>query len=120
MTYMYRMVFPIEDDSLRTSQVINQARLLFPEEAEVRGIRVTGDMKTWIDGDKVICEARAEVIEGRTPRAADIHGWKVAALVSAGMNDRQISDEIGVSPAVIQRIRSEMGLAPTRKHARAS
>lgn len=120
MSYIYRMVFPIEDDSLRLSQVLNQARLVFPDEAESRGIRIIGSVAAWVDGDKVHCEAHAEVIDGRRPTAFDLHGWRVAALVGTGMNDRQISEELGVTPAVVQKIRARIGLAPTRKHARSS
>jgi hypothetical protein len=36
------------------------------------------------------------------------------------MIDRQIGEEIGISIATVQRIRSELGLAPTRKHAKAA
>jgi hypothetical protein len=120
MTYTYRMVFPIENDSLRVSQVINQAVLLFPAEAEARGIRIIGDVKAWIDGDQVHCEAAAEVIDGRRPTAFDLHGWKVAALAGTGLNDRQIGDELGVSSAVVQRIRAQIGAAPRRTRARTS
>jgi hypothetical protein len=84
VSYLYRMAFPIEDDSLRLSQVIAQATLIFPEVAEERGIRVTGDVKVWLDGDHVNCEALAEVIEGRTPRLADLHGWRVAPSSAQG------------------------------------
>lgn len=120
MTYTYRMAFEIQDDSLRVSQVINQARLVFPDEAAARGIRIIGDVNAWIDGEMVHCEAAAEIIDGRRPTAFDLHGWRVAALVGTGMNDRQISEELGVTPAVVQKIRTRMGLPPTRTHAKAS
>ena len=118
MSFMYLMEYPIEDDSLRTSQVINQATLVFPEDAEDRGIRITGDVRVWIDGDKVRCEAAAEPIEGRKLRAADLHGWQVVALNAAGMNDRTIAEQLGLpSPQSVQRIRTELGLAPARTRA---
>jgi hypothetical protein len=119
-TYMYRMAFPIEDDTMRVSQVINSALLIFPEVAEERGIKVTGNVNAWIDGDRVHCEAAAEIIEGRTPRLADLHGWRVAALLGAGLNDRQIAEELGLDLRKARRIRVELGMAPTRKHAKAS
>ena len=114
--YVYRMEYPITDDSLRMSQVINQALLIFPEEAEDRGIRVVGDVKAWVDGDKVFCEAVAEVVKGRKPKLADIHGWRVAALHAAGMSDGVIAKELGLSShQVVQRIRVELGLSPNGK-----
>lgn len=110
MTYVYRMAFPIEDDRLRVSQVINQALLLFPEQADRAGIRLLGDVSAWIDGDKVYCEAAAEVVEGRRPRAMDLHGWRVAALHAAGRVDREVSEELGIGIDTARKLRLELGL----------
>lgn len=116
--YLYRMSYPIEDDSLRTSQVINQAVLVFPGDAEERGIRVIGDVRAWIDGATVHCEAVAEIIDGRKPKLTDLHGWRVVALHAAGENDRSIAEQLGLpSPQTVQRIRTELGLQPHGRRA---
>ena len=108
--YVYRMAYPIEDDSLRMSQVINQAVLVFPTDAWERGFRLLGDVRAWVDGDKVFCESTAEVLEGTRPKLTDLHGWRVTALHAAGRNDRQVSEELGIGIDTARRIRLELGL----------
>lgn len=110
MSYLYRMAYPIVDDSLRTSQVINQATLIFPEDAEERGFKLTSEPRVWIDGAAVNCEAEAELMEGRRPHLADVHGWRVAALKAAGMSDVAIATQLGLKKQTVQRIRTELGL----------
>lgn len=117
MSYVYRMSYPIENENLRTSQVINQALLVFPEDAEERGIRVLGAVNAWIDGPTVTCEAAAEPIEGRRVRSADLHGWRVVALHSAGFNDRQIGEELGIALRTARNIRVELGLPAVERKA---
>jgi hypothetical protein len=108
VSYLYRLAFPIEDDSLRMSQVINQAILIFPDEAAHRGVMVTGDVSARIEGEYVICEADAEVIPGRRVKLADRHGALVAELNAEGLNDRRVGIRLGLSTSAIQAIRTEL------------
>lgn len=108
MSYLYRLAFPIEDDSLRISQVINQAILIFPEEAAHRGVVIAGEVEARIEDGYVICEATAEVMPGRRLRLADQHGAVVAALNAQGLNDRRVGARLGLSTSAIQAIRTEL------------
>jgi hypothetical protein len=114
-TYLYRLNYPITDDSLLISQVIAQATLVFPEMAQRRGIRITGAVKAWIDEDNAVCEAEAEPIPGRRVKLADLYGARVEEFSRDGLNDRQISDVLHISPSAVQRIRAELGL-PAHHH----
>lgn len=110
--FTFRMEYEILDDSLRVSQVINQAVLIFPEDAESKGIKLVGDVKAWIDENKVCCESPADIIQGRKPRLVDLHGHRIVQMNAAGMSNGRIAEELGCSREAIRAIVRDLGLPP--------
>ena len=93
--FTFRMEYEILDDSLRVSQVIERAKLLFSEDSADKGIRLVGEVTASIGVGKVVCEAAAEVVPGRRPRLVDVHGQRIAELNAARVPNRKIAEELG-------------------------
>lgn len=112
VSYVYRIEFPIEDDSLRMSQVINQALLIFEDEALRRGFVVTGPANAWVHEDRVICEAPAEQVPGRKPKRADLYGARIRELNGHGLTDGQIAERLSIGTSTVQAVRKELDIPP--------
>jgi hypothetical protein len=108
--FTYRAAFPIVDDSLRVSQVINRAVLLFPDYAHQRGVMILGEVAARLDGNTVVCEALAEEIPNRKHLLADVHGPRIADLNSEGFSDRQIGERLGLPASTVCRIRYALSI----------